>query len=149
MTKTSASDDSEQLRNALLSIGAGKKSVDILLKSKGLDKVIIPIYWRDGLVVKAHDSFLLQKLPDLLKSFGKEFPDGEIRWDPDYDEENNAGAKSDVAIRVYFNYQEDDQGDHWSPKPTPMEDENYQRMVKRYSYSGQKPVPAQAVLQSE
>ena len=41
-----------------------------------------------------------------------------------------------LAIRVYFNYQEDDQGDHWSPKPTAIEEQSYQKMLKRFSYTG-------------
>jgi hypothetical protein len=139
----------ERLRKALLSIGVDKESVEKLLRSKDLDRIVVPVYWKDGLVPKPHNSFWLEKLPDFLKSFENEFPDGQIRWDPDYDEENAPGVTSDVAIRVYFSYQEDDQGTHLSPKPNPIEEERYQNMLNRYSYGGPKPVQAHAVLQGD
>jgi len=135
----------EGLRKALLSIGVDEKSVDKLLASRYLERVIVPIYWKDGLVYHSQ-SLWLSKLPDFLRSFEKEFPDGQTRWDPDYDEHNIKDNRSEVAVRIAFNYQEGDQGDHWSPKPTEMEEESYQSMLKRLSYKGSDPVQAQAVL---
>jgi hypothetical protein len=134
-----------ELRKSLLSIGVDEKSVKKLLSSRALERVVVPAYWKDGLVSQAHSLWIL-KLPSFLKSFGKEFPDGQIRWDPDYDEEGPQGNPSRVAIRVYFNYQEDDQGHHWSPKPTVIEEQSYQRMLKRYAYSGAGATQANAVL---
>jgi hypothetical protein len=136
----------ERLRKSLLSLGIDKKSAEKLLASRDLDEVVVPIYWKDGLVSQAHPLWL-SKLPSFLKSFDKEFPDGEVRWDPDYDEQNLQGTSGDVAIRVFFNYQEDDQGNHWSPKPTAIEEQSYQRMLKRFSYKGKSPMQAHAVLQ--
>ena len=137
--------DSDVIRKALLSIGVDDKSTGKLLASRSLDKTVIPLYWKDGLVSQSH-LLWLWKLPNFLKSFEKEFPDGQVRWDPDYDEESPQGNPSRVAIRVYFNFQEDDDGDHWSPKPTVLEDRSYQEMLKRYSYKGEGPVQANAVL---
>jgi hypothetical protein len=135
----------DALRKALLSIGVDKGSAEMLLGSRALERIAVPIYWKDGLVFHAN-SLWLPKLPNFLKSFEKVFPDGQVRWDPDYDEENQQDQTSDVAVRVFFNYQEDDQGDHWSPKPTPIEEQSYQRMLKRFSYKGPSPVQAHAVL---
>jgi len=138
--------DVDALRKALLSSGVDAGSAGKLTGSPALERIVVPIYWKDGLVFHAN-SLWLPKLPSFLKSFEKEFPDGQVRWDPDYDEENPQDATSDVAIRVFFNYQEDDQGDHWSPKPTSIEEQNYYRMLKRFSYKGSSPVKAQTVLQ--
>ena len=136
----------EGLRKSLLSIGVDKKSAEKLLRSRALDRVVVPIYWKDGL--ELHPQTLwLSKLPNFLRSFEKEFPDGQVRWDPDYYEQNLEGNSSDVAIRVYFNYQEDDQGDHWSPKPTAIEDKSYQRMQRRFAYAGPSAVQAHTILQ--
>ncbi len=133
-----------ELRKSLLSIGADKASAEKLLSSSALGRVVIPVYWKDGLV--SHPNPLwLSKLPGFLRSFEKEFPDGEVRWDPDYDEHNQDGA-GDYAIRIFFNYQEDDDGDHWSPKPTAIEDRSYQQMLKRSSYTGPKAVQASDIL---
>jgi hypothetical protein len=134
-----------ELRKSLLSIGVDKASVEKLIASNGLDRIIAPIYWKDGLVFHV-SSLALSSLPGFLKSFEKEFPDGQVRWDRDYDETNPKDGTSDVAIRVTFSYQEDDQGDHWSPKPTLEEEESYQGMLKRHSYKGPNPVRAHAVL---
>ena len=136
----------EELRKSLLSKGADKESVEKLVASRALDRIVVPIYWKDGLVFHV-GSMALSNLPSFLKSFEEEFPDGQVRWDPDYDETNPKDGTSDVAIRVYFSYQEDDQGDHWSPKPTEEEEERYQSMLRRLSYKGPDPVKAQAVLQ--
>ena len=133
-----------ELRRSLLSIGADKESAEKLLSSGALGRLVIPLYWKDGLVSHPHP-LLLSKLPSFLRSFEKEFPDGEVRWDPDYDE-NNQGGSGEYAIRVFFNYQEDDQGDHWSPKPTAIEQQSYQKMLERSSYTGPRAVQASAVL---
>ena len=140
--------DFDALRKALLSIGVDEGSAEKLIGSRALERTVVPIYWKDGLVFHVN-SIWLPKLSSFLKSFEKEFPDGQVRWDPHYDVENPQGATSDVAIRVFFNYQEDDQGDHWSPKPTSIEEQNYYRMLKRFSYKGSSPVQAQAVLQGK
>jgi len=129
----------------LLSTGIDKKSVEKLLGNKGLDRIVVPVYWKDGLVSQSH-TLWLSKLPNFLKSFEKEFPEGQVRWDPDYDEQNQQDGSSRVAIRVYFNYQEDDDGDHWSPKPTIIEDGSFQRMLRRFSYVGTSALQAHAIL---
>jgi hypothetical protein len=138
-------EDAAELRKSLLSIGADEKSAEKLLSSRALERVVVPVYWKDGLTLQAH-SLWLSKLPNFLKSFQKEFPEGQVRWDPDYDEQTPQGESSRVAIRVYFDYQEDDQGDHWSPKPTTIEEQSYQKMLKRFSYTGTGPLQADAVL---
>jgi hypothetical protein len=137
------SSGSEGLRKALLSVGSDKDSVDRLISSKVIDDVVIPIYWKDGLVSTVRPMWLVG-LPGFLKSFEKEFPDGQVRWDHDY--ESSDPAAGDVALRVYFNYQEDDQGDHWSPPPTLLEEESYYRMLARSFYKGKKPVPVSKVV---
>ena len=137
--------DVEDLRKSLLSIGVDKKSAGKLLESAVVDRVVAPIYWKDGLEMQTH-SVWLSKLPNFLKSFGKEFPEGQVRWDPNFYEQKQQGTASDVAIRVYFDYQEDDDGDHWSPKPNEMEAESYQKMLKRFSYTGTRALQAHTVL---
>ena len=114
------------LSRLLLSLGAEKESVDRLSKSKALDRVVIPVYWTDGIVSKARPLWLT-KLPAFLKSFEKEFPDGQVRWDPHY--EGTDPSWGDLALHVYFNYQEDDDGDHWSPAPSLLEEEAYHSYV--------------------
>jgi hypothetical protein len=136
------------LRKSLLSIGVDEKSAAKLLASKALDRIVVPVYWKDGLVSQSH-ALWLSKLPNFLKSFDKEFPDGQARWDPDYDEQGPMGNPSSVAIRIHFNYQEDDDGDHWSPKPTAIEDQSYQRMLRRFSYVGTGALQAHAVLHAK
>jgi len=133
-----------ELQKSLLSIGVDKGSAKKLLSSSSLGRVVIPVYWKDGLVSHA-DPLWLSKLPNFLNSFEKEFPDGEVRWDPDYDEHNQGGS-GNFAIRIFFNYQEDDDGDHWSPKPTALEEQSYSRMLKRASYTGPRAVKASVVL---
>ncbi|MDA4112783.1 MAG: hypothetical protein OK474_01930 [Thaumarchaeota archaeon] len=138
----SSSPDVERLHKSLVSIGVDKEAAKKLTASKSLEHVVIPIYWKEGLESRAH-SFWLMKLPEFLKSFTKQFPDGEVRWDPDYE---GAEPAEDIAIRVQFNVQEDDQGDHWRPKQTLLDDEAYQKMLERSSYKGTKPVAAHLVV---
>ncbi|MDA4131916.1 MAG: hypothetical protein OK454_02145 [Thaumarchaeota archaeon] len=141
-------EDAAGLRKSLLSTGVDEKSAEKLLSSRSLERVVVPVYWKDGLTLQAHPLWL-SKLPNFLKSFQKEFPEGQVRWDPDYDEQTPQGESSRVAIRVYFDYQEDDQGHHWSPKPTEMEEQSYQRMLKRFSYVGKGALQASAILHGE
>jgi hypothetical protein len=138
-------EDATGLRKSLLSIGIDEKSAEKLLSSRALDRVVVPVYWKDGLVLQAHP-LSLSKLPNFLRSFQKEFPEGQVRWDPDYDEQTPQGESSRVAIRVYFDYQEDDQGHHWSPKPTELEEQTYQKMLKRFSYAGTGALQASAII---
>jgi hypothetical protein len=131
------------LRKALLSVGADRDSVERLGSSKTLDEVVIPIYWKDGLVSSVRPLWLV-KLPEFLKNFEKEFPDGQVRWDQDYN--SSDPSSGDIALRVYFNYQEDDQGDHWSPPPTLLEEESYYRMLGKSSFKGKKSISASRVV---
>jgi hypothetical protein len=134
-----------KLRKSLLSIGVDEKSAEKLLSSRALERVVVPVYWKDGLVSHAHP-LRLSKIPSFLGSFEKVFPDGQVRWDTDYAENNPQDGSSDVAVRVFFNYQEDDQGDHWSPRPTAIEEQSYQRMLKRCSYAGTGAVQASVAI---
>ncbi len=104
---------------------------------------MVPIYWKDGIVLNVN-SFWLQMLPEFLKTFAREFPDGQIRWNSDY--RGQKPEDGDAAIHVFFSYQEDDQGDRWEPKPDTPEVESYYRMLKRFSYKGDKPVSASRVI---
>lgn len=131
------------LKKALLSVGADKQSVEKLVSSSAIDDVVIPIYWKDGLVSSVRP-FWLVKLPEFLRSFEKEFPDGQVDWDKDYG--TGGPGFEDIALRVYFNYQEDDQGDHWSPPPTLLEEESYYRMLARASFKGNKSVSVSKVI---
>lgn len=134
--------DIEKLHKSLMSIGVDRDDAKKLVSSRSLESTVVTVYWKDGLATRVN-SIWLQKLPEFLRSFTHEFPDGEVRWDPDYDSTNPA---EDVAIRVRFNVQEDDQGAHFQPQPTLLEEEAYQRMLERSSYKGTKPVPAYVVL---
>ena len=133
----------EGLQKALLSVGADQQSAERLVSSKKVSELVIPIYWKDGLVSSVRPLWLV-RLPEFLKSFQKEFPDGQVRWDPDY--QSNDPTSGDTALRVYFNYQEDDQGDHWSPPPTLLEEESYYRMLARAAFKGKKSVSASKVV---
>jgi hypothetical protein len=135
--------DAEKLGHTLLALGADEFGVKRLTSSKHLDHVVIPVYWKDGLVSSVRPLWLL-KLPEFVKSFESEFPDGQIRWDQDY--EGSDPFWGDIALRVYFNYQEDDQGDHWSPPPTLLEEESYYRMLSVAAFKGEKPIPAARVV---
>jgi hypothetical protein len=135
--------DQVSLQKALMSVGADKSSVERLISSKSLEDAVIPIYWKDGLVSSAHP-FWLPKLPEFLRSFAKEFPDGQVRWDADY--ETNPPSSDDIALHVFFNYQEDDQGDHWSPQPTLLEEESYRRMLSNATFKGKKPMSVSAIV---
>ncbi len=134
--------DIKKLHGALISIGVDQESAEKLTASKSLDRIQVPIYWKEGLESRVNSLWLI-KLPEFLRGFAKEFPDGEVRWDPDYE---SADPADDVAVLVRFNVQEDDQGNHWHPKPTLLEDEAYQRMIERASFKGAKPVPAHVVV---
>jgi hypothetical protein len=138
----SSEDESDRLHKSLASIGVDREAAKRLTSSKHLEHIVVPIYRKDGLASRSSRMWLV-KLPELLRSFAREFPDGEIRWDSDY---QGSVPAEDVAIRVFFNIQEDDQGGRFQPKPTPMEEEAYQRMLERSSYKGAKPVPAYLVL---
>jgi len=136
------SDDARKLHKSLLSIGVDKEAAKRLTENKTIDRIVVPVYWKEGLESQAHGLWLI-KLPQFLRSFAKEFPDGEVRWDPDYESESPA---DDVAIRVRFNVQEDDQGGRRQPRPTLLEEEAYQKMLERSSYRGPRPVPAHVVV---
>jgi hypothetical protein len=135
--------DNQNLEKALLSIGADKVSVERLVSTKLLEDIVIPLYWKDGLVSNSHLLWLV-KLPGFLRGFEEEFPDGQVRWDAHY--ESSDPSLGDIALRIYFNYQEDDQGDHWSPPPTLLEEESYRRMLTKATFKGEKPLPASKVV---
>lgn len=137
-----AAPDADKLHKSLVSIGADKEAAKKLTASKYLDRILVPVYWKEGLESRANALWLI-KLPEFLKSFAREFPDGEVRWDADYESVDPA---DDLAIRVRFNVQEDDQGSRWQPKPTLLEEEAYKRMLDRSSYKGTNPVPAHVVV---
>lgn len=139
----SAGYDAEKLSKSLLSIGVDKESVDALISSRELDRAIVPIYWKDGIVPNV-SSLWLPKLPEFLWTFTREFPDGQVRWDKNF--EGGKPEDGDVAIRVFFDYQEDDQGDRWAPKPTPNEEESYYRLLKLHSYKGTKPAAVYRII---
>ena len=135
--------DGEKLRKSLLSIGVDKAFVERLISSRDLSNAVVPIYWKDGIVMKVN-SLWLPALPEFLKSFVRDFPDGQVRWDPDYRGEKPEDG--DSAIHVFFSYQEDDQGDRWEPKPDAADVESYYKMLKRFSYKGEKAVSASRII---
>ena len=134
--------DIGRIHKALTSIGVDQDAAKKLAATKTLDRVVVPVYWKEGLESRINSLGSI-KLPEFLKSFAKEFPDGQVRWDSDYESDDPA---DDVAVLVRFNVQEDDQGNHWHPKPTLLEDEAYQRMIERSSFKGTKPVHAHQVV---
>ncbi|MGD0636795.1 MAG: hypothetical protein ABSA72_01975 [Nitrososphaerales archaeon] len=134
--------DIVKIHKALTSIGVDQDAAKRLTASKTLERVVVPIYWKEGLESRINSLWLI-RLPEFLRSFAKEFPDGQVRWDSDYESDD---PSDDVAVLVRFNVQEDDQGNHWHPKPTLLEDEAYQRMIERASFKGSKPVHAHQVV---
>ncbi len=101
------------------------------------------MYSRAGLSADTH-SFCLAKLPKFLGTFGEEFPNGVLRWDQNYQVES--GSEGHIAIRVYFNYQEDDQGSRWSYRPTPTEEVSYHRMLSDCTYKGKRRITAHEII---
>src|SRR5277367_4674990 len=75
---------SAALQKALLSVGTDKSSAEKLVSAGVLQDVVIPLFWKDGLVSNARSLWMI-KLTDVLKEFEKEFPDGQVRWDHDYE----------------------------------------------------------------
>lgn len=138
----SSKEDIERLRKTLISIGVDKEAAKRLTASKDIERIRVPIYRKEGLASRSSPLWLI-RLPEFLRSFAREFPDGEVRWDDDYE---GADPAEDVAIRVRFNVQEDDQGGRFQPPPTLLEEEAYQRMLERSSYKGTNPVPAYLVV---
>jgi hypothetical protein len=132
----------DKVHKSLVSIGVDAAAAKKLVSSRNLESIVVGVYWKDGLATHPATLWLV-RLPEFLRSFANEFPDGEVRWDPDYDGTTPA---EDVAIRVRFSVDEDDQGHHFEPKPTFLEEEAYQKMLERSSFKGTKPVPAYAVL---
>ena len=70
-----------------------------------------------------------------------------MRWDRDY--EGERPSDGDVAIRVYFDYQEDDQGDHWAPQPTEQQEESYYKTLRELSNKGSDTVPAYRIVHGD
>lgn len=136
----------DNLGKALASIGVDKESVGLLTSSKSLGRIVVPVYWKDGLVIHAH-RIALTGVPGFLRGFREVFPDGLVRWDPDY--ESDDASAGDAAIRIYFSYQEDDQGDHWTPPPTLLEEESYDKMLAKAALKERQPVVASKVLHAK
>jgi hypothetical protein len=129
----------DKLRTALNTAGAEKWIIDELLKSPKLEKVTIPIYSRAGINPDLHD-FSLVRLPDFLEWFEREFPNGVLSWDPDYEGGERGSHK--FALKVAFNVQEDDQEAHFMVEPTPLEVESYHNRLSSLSYKGKDAVKA-------
>ena len=117
----------EKLGAVLKSVGVDKDTISKLLSSHRLESITIPLYARGAVNDEFNDLWLV-KLPEFVKWFEKEFPDGLLRWDPEFEDPTTGKARP--VLRVNFNYQEDDWGDHFSYRPTPLEDEAYHKKLR-------------------
>lgn len=59
-----------------------EKSAETLPSSRTLARLVVPVYWKDGLGA-ARPPPAAHEASSFLRSFEKEFPDGQVRWDPD------------------------------------------------------------------
>ncbi len=132
-----------KLRDALRSIGVETASIQKLLSSSRLRRAIVPIYTKSGLTPDSH-GFWLIKLPKFLEWLEDEFPNGEVRWDSDY--EGGQLGTHQFAIRVTFNLQEDDQGARRSIRPTGLEEEKYHQVLDKLSYKGRDAIQVHEIL---
>lgn len=79
-----------------------------------------------------------------MRWFNKEFPDGLVRWDSEL--EVTSTGKSRPVVRVSFNYQEDDQGDHWSYRPTALEEESYHKKLHELRLKDGKKIEVRSII---
>jgi hypothetical protein len=86
----------------------------------------------------------LARLPEFLEWFEKEFPNGVVSWDPDY--EGGEPGMHKFALRVDFNVQEDDQEAHFKVEPTPLELESYHSKLSTLSYKGNDAIKANELI---
>jgi len=140
------SEVSAKLRAALVSVGADKETISKLLSSSMLGSVVVPLYARGTVTDEFNDLWLI-KLPEFVRWFTEEFPDGRVRWDSEF--EDTSTGKSRPVIRVNFNYQEGDQGDHWSYRPTVLEEESYHKKLDELKYKNGKKVEVRSVIQGK
>ncbi len=132
-----------RLKGALRSIGVETASLQRLLSSSRLRRVVIPIYTKSGLTPDSH-VFWLINLPKFLGWLQDAFPNGEVRWDSDY--EGGEPGTHRFAIRVRLNLQEDDQGARRSIRPSGLEEEKYHQVLDKLSYKGGDAVQAHEIL---
>jgi hypothetical protein len=116
-----------KLREALKSVGVDKDTISRLLSSRRLGRITVPLFAR-GTVNDEFNDLWLVRLPEFLRWFEKEFPDGLLRWDPEFEDPTTGKARP--VLRVNFNYQEDDWGDHFSYRPTSLEEEAYHKKLR-------------------
>jgi hypothetical protein len=127
----------------MVSIGTDKETTSKLLASAKLGNVVVPLYAR-GTVTDEFNDLLLIRLPEFVRWFNKEFPDGLVRWDSEY--EDTSTGKSRPVVRVSFNYQEDDQGDHWSYRPTALEEESYHKKLHELRLRDGKKIEVRTII---
>ncbi len=132
-----------KLRGALGSIGVETASVQKLLSSSRLRRAVVPIYTKSGLTPDSHGFWLIQ-LPKFLEWLQDEFPNGEVRWDSDF--EGGQPGTHLFAIHVTFNLQEDDQGARRSIRPTGLEEEKYHQVLDKLSYKGRDAIQVHEIL---
>ncbi len=125
-------EEKEALKTALTSVGMDGPTISKLLSSAKLGSIVVPLLARGTAVDESNDLWVV-KLPQFVRWFDKEFPDGLLRWDPEF--EDTTTGMSHPVIRVSFNYQEDDQGDHWLYRPTTLEEESYHRKLRELRVS--------------
>ena len=137
------SEASAKLSAALVSVGVDKETISKLLSSSKLGSVVVPLHARGTVTDEFNDLWLI-KLPEFVRWFMKEFPDGRMRWDSEF--EDTSTGKSRPVIRINFNYQEDDQGDHWSYRPTVLEEESYHKKLDELRFRDGKKVEVRSII---
>lgn len=135
--------EKEALKTALTSVGMDGRTISKLLSSAKLGSMVVPLLAR-GTAADESNELWVVKLPQFVRWFNKEFPDGLLRWDPEF--EDTTTGMSHPVIRVSFNYQEDDQGDHWLYRPTTLEDESYHRKLRELKAGDGEKIDVRSVL---
>ncbi len=133
----------EALKTTLISVGIDGRTISKLLSSPKLGSIVVPLFARGTAVDESNDLWVI-KLPQFVRWFNKEFPDGLLRWEPEF--EDTSTGMSHPVIRVSFNYQEDDQGDHWLYRPTTLEEESYHRKLRELKVGDGEKVDARSIL---
>ncbi|MDA4128419.1 MAG: hypothetical protein OK422_03020 [Thaumarchaeota archaeon] len=141
MTATS---QNEELRVALSSVGAERKTIEELLSSQDLGRTTITIYSKGPTRPDSYD-FTLTKLPEFLKWLEYKFPNGVVRWDSDFESARAAGHT--FALKVTFSLLEDDQGARVMVRANELDEESYHQKIEELSYKKSDAVQIDKIVQ--
>lgn len=134
--------DDPAVRSALLRAGADKGVVQTILSSDKVRRATIPIYSRGSTRADEHDFWLI-KLPEFVDWLEDRFPNGVVRWNPDFE---GGRTPHTFAIEVIFSLQEDDQGAKMMVRPSELDEERYHQKLEQLAYRESDAVPAHTIV---